>query len=286
MKFTTRLITVCLLLICPSLSFPHPGGLSEAGCHYNAKALFPNGKTATGYECHKGPLTGLQYTTKNAVYEAYLSKLSALIAQGQGMPANMATMQDVDALRLQVYKRLDGTIGELRQGYDAKISGLVADMPSADDVDKAIASQGRIEEYLKAMQGMNLQGNLIANYNFASGTDGFFPKHSTITAKDTVLTVRATGISEPFSVNLAPRQAESTRYRILVSVRSGKKVCVVIKESGPDHKSETCVETSPTSWTNVQIAYDGHAGEQLDAGIWADGLALEFQVASFYLVKD
>lgn len=55
-------IGMLLLLASPPSGFAHGGGLDKIGCHHDRK----NG----GYHCHRGPLAGQKFSTKEEALRA------------------------------------------------------------------------------------------------------------------------------------------------------------------------------------------------------------------------
>jgi hypothetical protein len=55
-------------LAVPALAYAHGGGLDAYGCHHNRKA--------GGYHCHRGPLAGQVFMSKDAMLKE-LSKRNA-----------------------------------------------------------------------------------------------------------------------------------------------------------------------------------------------------------------
>lgn len=55
-----------LLSLFPSVGATHGGGLDAYGCHHNRKA--------GGYHCHRGPLAGQSFASKDAMLKALAKK--------------------------------------------------------------------------------------------------------------------------------------------------------------------------------------------------------------------
>lgn len=83
MKYTLAIIQLAFglgLFLCAVIpAYPHGGGLDAYGCHHNRKA--------GGYHCHRGPLAGQSFGSK----EAMLERLKA--TQG-GQDGNRATQPE------------------------------------------------------------------------------------------------------------------------------------------------------------------------------------------------
>lgn len=77
-----RVLYAILLIILPSLAYPHGGGLDTYGCHHDRKA--------GGYHCHRGPNTGKSYSSK----EEMLQSLSR--TDKEAVPAAPATKPDTN----------------------------------------------------------------------------------------------------------------------------------------------------------------------------------------------
>lgn len=58
--FRLYLFAVCLAI--PTLASAHGGGLDAYGCHQN--------RGAGGYHCHKGPLAGQSFISKDEMLKA------------------------------------------------------------------------------------------------------------------------------------------------------------------------------------------------------------------------
>jgi len=56
------LLSGALLCLFPSPSPAHGGGLDAYGCHHNRKA--------GGYHCHRGPLAGQAFSSKDEMLKA------------------------------------------------------------------------------------------------------------------------------------------------------------------------------------------------------------------------
>lgn len=63
MKAFLVLLGFFLFLVLPTDALPHGGGLDKFGCHHNRKI--------GGYHCHRGPLAGQVFSSK----EEMLAKL-------------------------------------------------------------------------------------------------------------------------------------------------------------------------------------------------------------------
>lgn len=63
-----RLLLVACVLA-PSLASGHGGGLDSYGCHHNRKQ--------GGYHCHRGPLAGEAFASKDAMLEALKERSTA-----------------------------------------------------------------------------------------------------------------------------------------------------------------------------------------------------------------
>lgn len=70
-SFTLVVASGALLSVLPLLVQAHGGGLDANGCHHNRKA--------GGYHCHRGPLAGQAFTSKDAM-------LKELARQKSGAP--------------------------------------------------------------------------------------------------------------------------------------------------------------------------------------------------------
>lgn len=62
MPALSRHFLLAASLLVPGLTFGHGGGLDSYGCHHNRKQ--------GGYHCHRGPLAGEAFASKDAMLKA------------------------------------------------------------------------------------------------------------------------------------------------------------------------------------------------------------------------
>ena len=70
------LVVAALCFIAPTIVSAHGGGLDRYGCHHNRKA--------GGYHCHRGPLAGEHFNSK----EAMLQRLQQIDSPRQKSPSS------------------------------------------------------------------------------------------------------------------------------------------------------------------------------------------------------